>query len=320
MFLAHTKIEDSPALAAAVIGACRLKGGWVSEFQPFFLELIFKELLGVELDFNKLKGIDASVAVKIFTESKQRLELIELLVLVEMMVNPVPPELESSIENWANILGVEDRSLLLARDVALQCRAQAQSDFYRLFWMGEEDLQSSKFPDLLKKHGPQAWTFTVEPDESLSSKWNSLSLSPKGSIGEAVWNHYQSNGFIIPGELGGANAALAHHDWLHVLGDYKVDLVGEVENAAFGAASSSMPGSTLWFLGVMAMYEGGLFDSVVTGGQRNCISAPGIPERIVNALKRGRQCNIDLLSIDYFSVAERQLKDLKREWQISSKD
>ena len=53
-----------------------------------------------------------------------------------------------------------------------------------------------------------------------------------------------------------------HHDWLHVLGNYDVTVIGEVENAAFGAASSNKPGATLWFLGVMAMYEGGLFDSV----------------------------------------------------------
>ena len=55
------------------------------------------------------------------------------------MVNPIPSKLESSLENWAEKLQIEDRSLVLARDMANTAWAQAQSDFYRLFWMGEED-------------------------------------------------------------------------------------------------------------------------------------------------------------------------------------
>ena len=94
-------------------------------------------------------------------------------------------------------------------------------------------------------------------------------------------------------------------------------VIGEVENAAFGSASSSIIGSTLWFLGVMAMYEGGLFDSVVAGGQQHIISAPGVSERIVSALRRGRACTQDLLDIDYFNFAERPLEELQCEWGIS---
>jgi len=316
MFLAHIQADQAAQVAAAVVGACRLTGGWATEFQPHFLGLVFKELLGVDVDFNELAGIDIDTAKAIFPEHQQRLELIELLVLTEMLVNPVPPELEQSVERWADELDVHDRSLVLARDAAQTSRVQAQSDFYRLMWMGIEDEQAPNFEHLLEVHGPKAWTFTFEPDERLAQKWRALAYSPAGSLGAAVWHHYQSNGFTTPGEVGGANSALAHHDWLHVLGDYRTDVIGEVENAAFGSASSSIPGSTLWFLGVMAMYEGGLFDSVVAGGQKYCVSAPHIPERIVAALRRGRACTQDLLDIDYFALAEHPLKELQREWGI----
>ena len=97
----------------------------------------------------------------------------------------------------------------------------------------------------------------MEKNPDLATQWRSLAQLPEGTLGAAVWAHYQNHGFQTPGELGGANAALAHHDWLHVLGNYDVTVIGEVENAAFGAASSNKPGATLWFLGVMAMYEGG---------------------------------------------------------------
>ncbi len=317
MFLAHTQVDQAVDVAAAVVGACRLTSGWASGFQPQFLGLIFKELLGVDVDFNELEGLDIKTAKDVFPSHQQRLELIELLVLTEMLINPVPAELAQSVERWADELGIHDRSLVLARDAAQTSRAQAQSDFYRLMWMGIEDKQTPGFEQLLELHGPEAWTFTIEPDEDLAQKWRALADSPPGSLGAAVWHHYQSNGFKTPGEVGGANAALAHHDWLHVLGNYRVDIIGEVENAAFGSASSSIPGSTLWFLGVMAMYEGGLFDSVVAGGQKHCVSAPEVPERIIAALRRGRACTQDLLDIDYFSLAERPLKELQREWGIA---
>lgn len=316
MFLAHTSANQADQLAAAVVGAMRPPSGWCSQFQPHFLSLIFRELLDVEIDFQRIPGLSVAEASVIFPDPLQRRELIELLVLTEMMVNPIPVELERSLEHWADALNVHDRSLVLARDVAIQARAQAQSDFYRLFWMGEEDLQKANFELLLEKHGTQAWTFTVEEDPELAAQWRSLAQLPGGTLGAAVWQHYQSHSFTTPGELGGANAALAHHDWLHVLGGYKVDVIGEVENAAFGAGSSSVPGSTLWFLGAMAMFEGGLFDSVVAGCQPHQISAAGSPERVAHALRRGTQCKQDLLAIDYFSVADQPLVDLQEAWGI----
>ena len=282
------------------------------------MELIFHELLGVDLDFKAIDGINVQQAAQSFPEPLQRLELIELMVLVEMMLNPVPSMLEASVEQWAKELEVHNRSLVLARDVAAQARLQAQSDFYRLFWMGEEDRRQKGFELLLETHGPQTWTFTMEPDPELAAQWRSLAKLPPDTLGAAVWQHYQRHGFTTPGELGGANAALAHHDWLHVLGNYDVNVIGEVENAAFGAASSSVPGATLWFLGVMAMYEGGLFDSVVAGSHPHQISAPGMSERVVHALKRGRDCRQDLLAIDYFSIADQRLVELQKAWGLTA--
>ena len=95
----------------------------------------------------------------------------------------------------------------------------------------------------------------MEEDPELAAQWRSLAQLPANTLDAAVWQQSQIHSFTTPGELGGANAALAHHDWLHILGGYKVDVIGEVENAAFGAGSSSVPGSTLWFLGAMAMFE-----------------------------------------------------------------
>ena len=99
MFLAHTSADQAEQPAAAVVGAMRLPSGWCSKFQPFFLSLIFRELLEVEIDFQRIPGLSVTEAGVIFQDPLQRQELIELLVLTEMMVNPIPTELERSLEH-----------------------------------------------------------------------------------------------------------------------------------------------------------------------------------------------------------------------------
>ena len=54
MFLAHTSANQADQLAAAVVGAMRPISGWCSQFQPHFLSLIFRELLEVEIDFQRI--------------------------------------------------------------------------------------------------------------------------------------------------------------------------------------------------------------------------------------------------------------------------
>jgi hypothetical protein len=71
----------------------RLPSGWCSKFQPYFLSLIFRKLLEVEIDFQRIPGLSVAVAVMILPNHLQQQELIELLVLTEIMVNPIPAEL-----------------------------------------------------------------------------------------------------------------------------------------------------------------------------------------------------------------------------------
>ena len=88
VFLANTSADQAEQPAAAVVGAMRLPSGWCSKFQPHFLSLIFRELLEVEIDFQRIPGLSVAEAGVIFPDPLQRQELIELLVLTEMMVNP----------------------------------------------------------------------------------------------------------------------------------------------------------------------------------------------------------------------------------------
>ena len=320
MFLIHSTVDQAPLQAAALVGACR-GDGWQTPLQPRFLGVLFHQLLGYEADFDHLAGLSAEAVAEALPTAEQRLELVELMVTLEMLCDSIPAALEASIELWAGVLGVEDRSLRLARDLAAHASAQALHDFYRYDWVGEQDILSPAFEGLLARHGDKAYALTVEPDPLEAARWRALEHCPAGSIGRSLWDFYQERGFRFPGEPGAANAALAHHDWIHVLADFDTSPMGEMEVTAFQAAASTLPGATLGFIGAVSIFQTGLLPSlVVPPGYSHALEVPGGPERIADAIQRGRACQRDVFrEIDFFAVADQALPALRDCWSIPGK-
>ena len=201
MFLIHSTVDQAPLQAAALVGACR-GDGWQTPLQPRFLGVLFHQLLGYEADFDQIPGLSAEAVAEALPTAEQRLELVELMVTLEMLCDSIPAALEASIEHWAGVLGVEDRSLRLARDLAAHASAQALHDFYRYDWVGEQDILSPAFEGLLARYGDQAYALTVEPDPIEAARWRALEQCPAGSIGRSLWDFYQERGFGFPGEPG----------------------------------------------------------------------------------------------------------------------
>lgn len=320
MFLIHSSLDQAPLLAGALVGSCRGEG-WLTPLQPRFLGVLFDRLLGYEADFDRLAPRSPEEVLQALPTAEQRLELVELMVTLEMLCAAIPAELEASIEHWAELLGVEDRSLRLARDLAAHASAQALLDFYRYNWIGEQDRLSPAFEGLLARHGERAYALTVEPDPAEAARWRALEHCPTGSIGRTLWDFYQERGFGFPGEPGAANAALAHHDWIHVLGDFDTTPMGEMEVTAFQAAASTLPGATLGFIGAVSIFQTGLLPSlVVPPGCSHALEVPGGPERIADAIRRGRACQRDVYrQIDFFAVADDPLLICRSRWGIPEK-
>lgn len=319
MFLIHTSTAQAPLLAAAVVGACRGEG-WDVPLQPRFLSVLFEKLLCFVADFNTLEPTTPQAICDALPSLEQRRELIELMVTVELLSDPIPSWLSTSIEQWAKALEVEDNSLLLARDLAQNATATARADFYRLNWIGTLDQEQPDFQNKLARDGMKAWVLTVEPDLEEARRWNELENCPAGSLGRALWDFYQKRGFAVPGIPGAANEVLAHHDWIHVLADYDTTPLGEMEVTAFMASSSLVPGATLGFMGTVSIYESGLLPSlVVPPGYNHSLSVPQGPERIADAIRRGKACHQDPLMTDYFAIASCPLDELRRSWGIPEK-
>ena len=320
MFLIHTTAEQAPLLAAAAVSACRLEGAWASPLQPQLLELLVQRLLGVQLDLEALAPATPEQLAVELPQPQQRRELIELLVLLEMVCRPIPAALQASVDRWAAALAVEDRTLLLARDLTRESQARATADFYRLNWIGEgDDQQDPHFQALLEHYGTSAYALTLEADPQEARRWQALEHCPPGSLGRGLWDFYQQRGFRLPGEPGGGNAALAHHDWVHLVAGYDTTPMGELEVTAFMAAASASPGAMLGFLGAVSIYETGLLQSVVLNQEYgHTLSDPAGRERVAAAIERGARCAVDpLLGVDYFDLADQPLATVRAAWGLN---
>lgn len=320
MFLIHNSPEQAPLLAAALVGACRSADGWPAPTQPKVLAVLFEKLLGFSADFEKLSAAKPDEVAAALPDQDQRQEVIELMATMEMLCRPIPKTLQMEVENWARALGVEDRALTLARDLASQAQLQATADFYRMNWIGEGAPRTKPhFEELLKSHGPSAYALTIDADPEETTRWVRLESCPEGSLGLALWRFYQKNNFKLPGEVGGATAALARHDWVHVIADYETTAIGELEVTAFMASASRAPGAMLGFVGAVSIYETGLLQSVVTHSFSDTLSGPGGAERVAAAILKGKDCRVDpLLGIDYFSIANESLNQIRRDWGLQT--
>src|SRR5215468_3030350 len=293
MFLIHTPPKHAEIVARAVVSACRLDG-WHSPVQPKLLHTLFNRLLDRDLDFEKIEPVSPTEVAGALRSEAERNELIQLMVATEILCNPIPEGLERSIVQWATGLHVHERSLLYARDLMRGELTKAIHDFYRMNWIGDLDRRSPEFEALLRHAGDKAYALTVEADATEAARWTALSSCPRGSIGRSLWEFYQMRGFKVLGQLGSVNAAVAQHDWEHVLADYGTTPMGEIEVISVQTSATRTPGAMLGLVGVLALYESGLMPAglIVSQPPDHNLSAPGGVERIAEAIARERPATV----------------------------
>jgi hypothetical protein len=321
VFLVHTPRDRVQTVARAVVGACRLDG-WASPVQPQLLHTLFNRLLGQDLDFETLTPLAPSEVAAALRAPGERDELIQLMAVMEILANPLPAPVEQSVARWAAALHVHERALTYIRDLAHGEMTKAVHDFYRLNWIGDLDRRSPGFQALLRRVGDRALALTAVEDPAEAARWEGLGASPRGSIGRCVWEFYTLRGFKFPGQSGAVNAAVAQHDWLHVLGDYGTTPLGELEVLSFQTAATRTPGAVLGLVGALALFESGLMPAslIVRDQPTHALAAPGAIDRMADAIARGAACRTDLLvGVDFFRHAAEPLEAVRGRFGVPPK-
>jgi hypothetical protein len=160
-----------------------------------------------------------------------------------------------------------------------------------------------------------AWMlpYRQQPDAPLAARFRALEALPQNSFGRAWIEHFNRNGYPVPGEADALNAVFSvPHDSTHVISGYDTSPRGEILTSTFTAgmhpnhpiSGHVLPVIFSWHLGVeinaVAMSAQGQLD----------------PEEIWRAWARGSQAKVDVFAPgwDFWAWAPRELDGLRREY------
>ena len=296
--------------------------------QIHLVHAIGTALLGLDLDV-KEAAVDHNSLAGLREEFKNvsepiRHRLFQLFTLAELILDPLPLKATETLEHAADALGVEDEFIEIAREYSQGAYGIAASDLARKGYMGNPDLvkQGGK---LMHVHKPLTDPFELDEDDpELLNQWLALEHCPKGSLGRNIWEYYQGRGFVFTGQQGSVNPSIAQHDWIHLLCDYNTTIEGELEVFSFiGSAIPDVRGFS-FLVAIVSLFETGRLESWgggVLNVDKGHLEIPGMPERVADAIRRGRICNRDVMyGVDYFEYKNMQIDDVRSELGIVSKD
>ena len=245
-----------------------------------------------------------------------RRRIVHHMVLAELILRPIPPEVARRVSTYADALDIEDQFVRIARRYAQGAFGLAWLDLHHSgfaeHWQAARMDQlktSAELPD-------QLWGGVEDPE--LAARWADFEQLPHDTLGHAVWEMYRGRGFALPGSAGGASAYLAQHDFVHVLADYGTNLFGELEVFALIGRADPDPKGFAWLATLIGLFEtgyvasAGFFDGDL---QQRHLDSPGMHARLADALSRGKvlcdTLGVDLLEVDYHAYVSEPVHETR---------
>jgi hypothetical protein len=295
--------------------------------QRAVLNALAESMTGIVVDAAACEplGPDEFAEVLRFRSAEFRIRMVQMMLLAELLLVPLPVEVTERVERYAQRLGVCDQLMKVARRVAHGSLGLALIDFQRsgyfqrLVERPPEHLHTSTALE-------DAWQFACN-DPALYERWVALEQCPDGSLGQGVWRFYKARGFTFPGHPKSAPPTLAQHDWVHVLADYGSTVECEIEVFGLISRANDDPEAFSLLAMVLGLFETGYFFDAANGFfayDRGHISRD--PERmaarLADAMYRGaklawflddrdRSDETDLLATDWFAYADWPIDDVR---------
>jgi hypothetical protein len=260
-----------------------------------------------------------------------RERMVQIMLLGEMLLVPIPREVSERVETYAAWLGVGDDMIQVVRRIANGSLGLALIDFERSGYFEQmlaeppEHLHTSRALD-------EAWEAACSDDE-LHARWAALEHCPEGSLGLGVWRFYRARGFTFPGRPESAPPNLAQHDWVHVLADYGSTVESEIEVFGLISRANDDPGAFSLLAMVLGLFETGYLYGAAKGFfeyDRGHLSrdVDRMAVRLADATYRGAMLAThlndagrgskatDLLATDWFAHADRPVDAVRAEYGL----
>lgn len=317
---------DEVRLVARGIATAVSPAGGLEPVQASLLGAVTAALGGVEIDFDDPEPVSAAelAAALEGRDVDYRTRIVHQMVLGELILRPLPPEVARRVADYADVLGVDDQFVRVARRYAQGAFGLAWIDLHRSGFA--EHWEAARMDQLKTTVKPRDQLSAADADPELAERWRAFEHLPAGSLGHGVWELYRGRGFALPGSDGGASAYLAQHDFVHVLADYGTNLDGELEVFALIGRADPDPKGFAWLATLVGLFETGYVADAgfFTGDLRERhLDSPEMHLRIADALRRGRAAcetlGLDLLEVDFHERVGRQVSDVRGELGIPEK-
>lgn len=303
--------SDESVLIARGIATAVAADGVLNEVQISLLTEVTDALLDVRVDFGTLEPLDADdLGEALAGESEDfRRRVVHQMVLGELILRPIPPEVARRVAVYAEALGIDDQFVRIARRYAQGAFGLAWLDLHQSGFA--EHWENARMDQLKTNVKLENQLAAGVEDPELAAVWMTYQHLAPGTLGRGVWDMYRGRGFGLPGSTGGASAYLAQHDFVHVLADYGTNLNGELEVFSLIATADPDPKGFAWVATLVGLFETGyVADAGFFSGdlKERRLDNVEMHVRISDSMRRGRllreRLATDLLEVDYHALAD----------------
>ena len=286
--LSRPDADEAEFLTQGVVSAVTPPGG-LTRLQDALIRATFHSLVDHDVDPLEAPAIDPTTFAEGLARrnARFRMRVVQTMMLAELVLVPLPPEVAERVEAFASELGIDDAMLHVARRLSQGSLGLALIDFERNGYTATWDpsrsahLHTATALDL-------AWQEACH-DPDLAARWAGLEHCPAGSLGRGVFDFYRARGFTFPGLPGSAPPYLAQHDWVHVLADYGSTVESEIEMFGLIARAIEEPRGFSLLAMVIGLFETGYLprQAGLFLADRGHLSREGMAIRLADAMRRG---------------------------------
>ncbi|MCT0213982.1 hypothetical protein KQ306_04115 [Synechococcus sp. CS-1324] len=285
--------EPPPAAAAAVAAA----GHWI--FQ-----------LPEHEGLDQLPATGPAQLAAALGTGALRQEAIRFLTVMAFLGDQLDPARISRVLAYAAALGIRSSSI---EEIAAVARGQLQE---AVAHMVRDNMSSLTGSPWRPEQDVAAWLLPYGgegADPQLAARYRALASLPSDRLGRAFHDHFQRNGYAMPGEPTALNERFTTpHDTCHVLAGYDTTPHGEILVSTFTAAMHPVHPISGHVLPAIISWQLGIPLNAVARSARGELD----PVAFWRAWARGEAMPIDLFAPgwDFWEWVDRPLAQLRTAW------
>ena len=300
-------------MVRGLVGAIDVDGGATDE-QLAVLRAITAHLWQrPDLDPAGLSPLSSAEVASAITTAGARRRFAEVMFTLEMCRHPLTDEQVRVTESYSEALGSSLEEVQIFRTAIDEGVEKAKSDFDRFFNAFAVDRSEIAFRDRARE--------TPKLDKELQERIERFHTLSEGTVGWSLSEFYRTYGFAVPGSEVTPNTYLYFdHDMIHVISGIAPTGPGEIALGAFQMAMDDNPVNTFAFFSPLVVHEAGLgtIDDIVES--EHTLARPGAAELLGQEFERGAKTTGDFAFVDHLLLAERPLKDVRREFGVVTPD